>query len=209
MCVGSAPTSTRLKTSTLSPPMFSTQSAMMFVVVTTLTAGVSGISWAAGEDAGLVPEPEAPGWGSPRCPSCSSTRLRQRAARAPGWSPSRCPARACWCSVSACLGLLRVFPCGGYPVCGPWAPAGRPLDIDSEYQYWQGTLVGWDHLGFLASLALEAPVADDVELDSVADDLAGDVVAYHPHKALNRCGAKFADVPTPSTDRVVVVLDTG
>ena len=55
----------------------------------------------------------------------------------------------------------------------------------------------------------QAPIAGDVELDSVPDDLAGDVVLQAPHQAFNHGGLEFADVSARDADGVVVVLNAG
>ena len=81
---------------------------------------------------------------------------------------------------------------------------GSAIDIAS--QSWGGGLIGspWRPL---VALVPDAPVAGDVELDAVADDIAGDAVAQGPDQALNRGGAELTDVPAPDADRVVMVSD--
>ena len=64
-------------------------------------------------------------------------------------------------------------------------------------------------IGLLAAPTLVAAAASDVELDAVADDIAGDVAAYGLHQTLNRGGAELADVPALDADRVVMVTDAG
>ncbi len=59
----------------------------------------------------------------------------------------------------------------------------------------------------LAALGQKARLAGDVELDAMADDIAGDVVAYRSQESLDRCRAELADVAALDTDGVMVVLD--
>ena len=61
----------------------------------------------------------------------------------------------------------------------------------------------------LAALGREARLAGDVELDAMADDVAGNVVAYRPHEAFDCRRAEFADVAALDADGVMVVLDPG
>ena len=42
--------------------------------------------------------------------------------------------------------------------------------------------------------ARQAPVAGDVELHPVADDLSGDVIAYGAQHPLDRCRSEFTHV---------------
>ena len=64
-------------------------------------------------------------------------------------------------------------------------------------------------MGLLATLVLNAAVADDVEFNAVADDVAGDVAAQGMNQAFNRSGAELADITASDADGVMVVLNAG
>ena len=64
-------------------------------------------------------------------------------------------------------------------------------------------------VGLLAGVRVEAALADDVQLDAVSDDAAGDVAAYCPHETLARRSSELPDIAAPYADGVVMVLDTG
>ena len=58
-----------------------------------------------------------------------------------------------------------------------------------------------------AAVLAEAASTGDVELDTVADDLAFDALTQSPHESLYSCVAELRDLAAPGADGVVVVLD--
>lgn len=81
--------------------------------------------------------------------------------------------------------------------------------IDTEYQY----TASWSlvrvvrHGSGLVLLVLHTLDAYDVELDTVPNDLARDVVSNGAHEAFDRDSAELPDVPASDADGMVMVLD--